>query len=271
MKEYRIIDCHCHIYPEKITQKAVAGIESFYDHRYRGFDGTIATMLQNGEKSGVNRYVIFSVATSPRQVSSINRFIAENVRNNEDLFIGLGTLHPDYDNLEKDFEELISLGLKGVKLHPDIQQVAIDDERAKKIYALCSGRVPVLLHTGDYRYDYSNPDRMRRVIEEFSDCTFIGAHFGGWSVWDEAAEKLSGYPNFYVDTSSTFCDISAEKVSGLIDKYTADKVLFGTDYPLGDCGKEIALLEKAVDSQVSLKKILYGNAAKIFGLTDKFI
>ncbi len=271
MKEYSIIDCHCHIYPEKLTEKAVAGIESFYDYRYRGLDGSITTMLENGLKAGVRHFVIFSVATSPHQVSSINHFIAGQVLENKGLFIGFGTLHPDSVSLEADFEELLSLGLKGVKLHPDIQQIAIDDERAKRIYRLCSGKVPVLLHTGDYRYDYSNPDRMKRVLEEFPECTFIGAHFGGWSVWDEAADKLSGYPNFYVDTSSTFCDISVEKVSGLIDKYTADKVLFGTDYPLGDCGKEIALLEKAVDSQVSLKKILYGNAAKIFGLTDKFI
>ncbi len=271
MKEYRIIDCHCHIYPEKITEKAVAGIESFYDYRYRGFDGTISTMLQNGEKSGVKHFVIFSVATSPRQVSSINHFIAEKVKDNEDLFIGLGALHPDSENLESDFEELLSLGLKGVKLHPDIQQIAIDDERAKKIYRLCAGKVPVLLHTGDYRYDYSNPDRMKRVLEEFPDCTFIGAHFGGWSVWDEAVEKLSGYPNFYVDTSSTFSDISVEKASELIDRYTAEKIIFGTDYPLGDSSKEIDFLKKAVRNESELKKILFENAVKLFALTEKFI
>lgn len=271
MKEYRIIDCHCHIYPDKLTEKAVAGIESFYDYRYSGFDGTISTMLQNGKKSGVDCFLIFSVATSPRQVSSINRFISEEVRKNKDTFIGLGTLHPDSERLEDDFDELISLGLRGVKLHPDIQQIPIDDERAKRIYSLCAGKVPVLLHTGDYRYDYSNPDRMKRVLEEFPDCTFIGAHFGGWSIWDEAAEKLSGYKNFYVDTSSTFSDISVEKVRELISRYTADKVIFGTDYPLGDSEKEIDFLKRAVTNESELKKILFENAIRVFSLTDKNI
>ncbi len=268
MKNYDIIDCHCHIYPEKITEKAVAGIESFYDYRYRGFDGSVTTMLHNGINSGVKHYVIFSVATSPKQVSSVNRFIAGNVTENKGLFIGLGTLHPDSENLQADFQELVSLGLRGVKLHPDIQQIAVDDERMKSIYRLCSGKLPVLLHTGDYRYDYSNPDRMKRVLEEFPDCTFIGAHFGGWSVWDEAAEKLSSYPNFYVDTSSTFSDISAEKVRELIGRYTADKILFGTDYPLGDSSKELSVLERIVGSEEDLRKILYENAVKLFGKTE---
>lgn len=269
MKKYNIIDCHCHIYPEKITEKAVAGIERFYDYRYHGFDGSITTMLHNGTKAGVKHFVIFSVATSPKQVSSINRFIADNVEESKGLFFGLGTLHPDSETIETDFEELISLGLKGVKLHPDIQQIPIDDERAKVIYRLCSGKIPVLLHTGDYRYDYSNPDRMKRVLEEFPDCIFIGAHFGGWSVWDEAVEKLSGYSNFYVDTSSTFSDISEEKVKELIDKYTADKILFGTDYPLGDCSKEISVLERSVRNEEMLRKILGGNAEKLFKLKEE--
>lgn len=266
MENYPIIDCHCHIYPERIVARAVDAIEAFYDNRYKGFDGKTETMLKNGEASGVRHFVVFSVATTPHQVSSINSFIAESVNKSGGVFTGLGTLHPYSDNLKADFDELVSLGLKGVKLHPDFQKIAIDDPCCQEIYRLCSGRIPVLLHTGDYRYDYSNPDRMKRMLEKFPDCTFIGAHFGGWSVWDEAAEKLSEYPNFYVDTSSSFSDISVEKVAELIKIYTADKVLFGTDYPLGNSSTEIEQLKKSVDSEESLKKILYTNAVKLFGI-----
>ncbi len=269
MKDYGIIDSHCHIYPEAIVSKAVTAIESFYDNRYKGFDGSASTMLENGKKSGVERYVVFSVATTPHQVHSINSFIADCVKNSDGVFIGLGALHPDSETLEADFRQLLELGLKGVKLHPDIQQVAIDDERCKNIYRLCSGKIPVLLHTGDYRYDFSNPDRMKRVLEEFPECTFIGAHFGGWSVWDEAADKLSAYPNFYVDTSSSFSDISIEKATELIEKYTADKILFGTDYPLGDSEKEIDFLKKAVRDEASLEKIFFRNACELFRIDNE--
>ncbi len=266
MKKYRITDSHCHIYPDAIVDKAVEAIESFYDYRYKGFDGKTSTMIKNGRRAGVEHFVVFSVATTPHQVHSINSFIAGCVEKSEGMFTGLGTLHPYSDNLQADFEELYALGLKGVKLHPDFQKIAIDDPRCQGIYRLCSGRVPVLLHTGDYRYDYSNPLRMKRMLEKFSDCTFIGAHFGGWSVWDEAVKELSAYENFYVDTSSSLSDISAEKAAELIEAYTPDRVLFGTDYPLGDCGKEIEALRGICCEENSLSKILSDNVLKIFDI-----
>lgn len=269
MENCRIIDAHCHIYPDAIVSKAVSAIEGFYDYQYKGFDGKTSTMLKNGEEAGVKHYIVFSVATTPHQVHSINTFISDCVKNSGGLFTGLGTLHPYSDTLESDFQELLSLDLKGVKLHPDIQKIAIDDEKCKRIYRLCLGKVPVLLHTGDHRYDYSNPDRMKRMLEEFPECTFIGAHFGGWSVWDEAAEKLSKYPNFYVDTSSSFSDISVKKASELIKKYTSDKILFGTDYPLGDSRKEIDFLKKAVKDEASLEKIFHSNAARLFAVDNE--
>lgn len=264
MENYIIIDSHCHIYPDAIVSKAVEAIEGFYDYRYKGFDGKTETMLSNGDKAGVKHYIVFSVATTPHQVHSINSFIAESVRSSGGMFTGLGTLHPYSDNLKSDFEELLSLGLKGVKLHPDFQKIAIDDPKCEEIYRLCSGRIPVLLHTGDYRYDYSNPVRMKRMLDKYPECTFIGAHFGGWSVWDEAVKALSGYPNFYVDTSSSFSDISIEKAKELIELYGADRVLFGTDYPLGDVQKEVAKLKESVSDEALLKKILCDNAIKIF-------
>lgn len=263
---FPIIDCHCHIYPQAITGKAVEAIEGFYDNRYKGFDGTVATMLKNAEAAGVVHHIVFSVATTPHQVNSINRFISDCVKNSNGIFTGLGTLHPDSVNQEKDFENLLSLGLKGVKLHPDFQKIPLDDERCMEIYKLCSKRLPVLLHTGDYRFDYSNPDRMKRVLEKFPECTFIGAHFGGWSVWDKAVEELSSYENFYVDTSSSLSDISTETAARLIEAYTPDRVLFGTDYPLGDSRKEVVLLKKAVACSESRKKIFQVNAEKLFNI-----
>lgn len=266
MENYPIIDCHCHIYPEAIVSRAVEAIEGFYDYRYKGFDGKTETMIKNGKASGVGHFIVFSVATTPHQVHSINSFIAECVRQSGGVFTGLGTLHPYSDNLKADFDELIALGLRGVKLHPDFQKIAIDDPYCQEIYRLCSGKIPVLLHTGDYRYDYSNPERMKKMLYMFPDCTFIGAHFGGWSVWDEAVAKLSSYPNFYVDTSSSFSDISPEKAKQLIKAYTPDRVLFGTDYPLGNSEKETAMLKAAVENKQDLCKILYKNAAKLFGV-----
>ena len=197
MKKYKIIDAHCHIYPDKIAQKASDSTSDFY-HMPSRLDGKISTLLDMGGKAGIDHFVVQSVATSPKQVSSINKFIADAVANSNGKFTGLGTMHPDSEDIETDFNEILNLGLKGVKLHPDIQQFKIDDYRMLKIYELCEGRLPILMHTGDSRFDYSNPNRMVPIMDIYKNLTVIGAHFGGWSVWEEATEKLSGYKNFKI-------------------------------------------------------------------------
>ena len=215
MKKYRIIDSHCHIYPDKIAQKASDATGHFYDLP-ASLDGKISTLLEHGERAGIEHFVVQSVATTPHQVSSINRFIAEAVAQSGGRFTGLGTLHPDSEDMAADVDEIIALGLKGVKLHPDIQKVQLDDPRMHKMYELCEGRLPMLIHTGDSRYDNSNPNRMIPILEKYPNLTVIGAHFGGWSVWEEATEKLCGYKNFLVDCSSSLYAITPEKAKELI-------------------------------------------------------
>lgn len=265
MNTYKIIDSHCHVYPDKIARKASDSTSEFY-HMPSLFDGKISTLLEYGGAAGIEHFVIQSVATTPKQVSGINHFIADAVNQNRGKFTGLGTLHPDSENIASDIEEIISLGLKGVKLHPDIQRVAIDESRMHRIYELCEGRLPILMHTGDSRFDYSNPNRMQPILDTFKNLTVIGAHFGGWSVWDEATERLSKYENFYVDCSSSLYAMTPEKAKSLIVSYGTKRVLFGTDYPMWDIDAEIERFMKIDLTEEERRDILYNNTAKLFDI-----
>ena len=263
---YKIIDTHCHIYPGQIAQKAVEAVDRFYDHlpSYH-HDGTVETLVKTGLSSGISHFIVHSVATTPRQVSTINRFIASSVEQSGGRFTGMGTMHLDSDSLSRDLDEIQSLGLKGVKLHPDIQRFHIDDPRAMEIFGMCEERgLPVCVHTGDYRYDYSNPPRTEKVLKAFPDLTLIGAHFGGWSVWEEAMETLSGYPNLIVDTSSTFFKISTYLALQLINAYGPDRIMFGTDYPLWKQKVEIDYLLHLNLPEEDYDKIFWKNACRIF-------
>ena len=263
-----IIDAHCHIYPDKIAAKATAATEVFYGINHTELDGTVSLLVREGTKAGVSRFVVQSVATTPKQVSSINRFIAETVRRSDGKFLGLGTLHPESSDIEGDVQELISLGLKGVKLHPDIQKFKLDDYRCLKIYECCEGRLPILIHTGDIRYDYSNTNRLLPILDIYKELTVIGAHFGGWSLWEEAAKELSvkNFPNFYVDCSSSFYALSDEKIKELISAYGEDRVLFGTDYPMWNPRVEVKRFLSLGLSKKTQEKILYKNACGLFGI-----
>lgn len=261
-----IIDSHCHIYPEKIASKAIAGTDNFYGTVSFG-NGT-ASQLASGEVSdGIDRFIVQSVATTAKQVRSINEFIAGVVENGNGLFTGLGTLYPDSPDLVSDYEHLRSLGLKGIKLHPDIQQFKIDDFRCLKIYELCErDSMPILMHTGDSRYDFSNPNRLLPVMSIYTGLTVIGAHFGGWSIWEEAGERLKELPNLYVDCSSSLPFISKEAAVKLINLYGDDRVLFGSDYPMWSPEKEVESVLSLGLPDESLHKIFSGNAKKVFGI-----
>lgn len=268
INSYYVIDSHCHIYPDKIAERAVAGTSTFYDQPFAA-TGTIDNLFLEGEKAGIDKFIVQSVATTPKQVKSINEFIAESVSASNGRFIGLGTLHPDTTDLAGDVAHLKELGLKGVKLHPDIQRFKIDDYRCLKIYERCEEKnLPILMHTGDKRYDYSNPNRLLPVLKIYTGLTVIGAHLGGWSIWDEAVEKLAGLENFYVDCSSSLPYISISRAREIILSYGADRVLFGTDYPMWSPTDELATFFKLGLSDADNKKILSENAKKLFNIGD---
>ena len=125
---FQIIDSHCHIYPEKIASKAVAGTDTFYGTVAK-CDGTARSLLQINSEVGIDHALVQSVATTPKQVASINNFIAETVSRSDGRLTGLGTLHPDSADQRADVRQLAELGLRGVKLHPDVQGFCIQDRR----------------------------------------------------------------------------------------------------------------------------------------------
>ena len=262
----KIINAHCHIYPEKIASKAVIGIRDFYDLDM-SLDGTVDGLIKDGERIGVTHYLIHSVATTPKQVKSINEFISQSVKSNPDLFTGFGTLHPKSTNIQGDLEYLLELGLKGVKLHPDFQRFALNDEKSFEIGRLVSrADVPMLIHTGDFRYNYSNPEQLKPFLDEFPNLTVIGAHFAGWSIWEDACKQLHDYENLYVDLSSSLYALSPETVLNLIHDYGSDKVLWGTDYPMWDSVNEMEYFEKIDLNKNEKSQILYKNASKLLNL-----
>jgi len=266
--KFRAVDAHCHIYPEKIALHAVAGTDNFYGLN-SVYDGRVSTLLEEGEKAGIDRFVVQSVATTPKQVKSINEFIAQEVGRYPGRLTGLGTLHPDSADIAGDVRHLMELGLHGVKLHPDIQRFKIDDYRCLKIYELCEREgLPILMHTGDFRYDYSNPNRLLPVMKIYTGLTVVGAHFGGWSVWKQACEQLAHLPNLYVDCSSSFPFMERKRAKELMTAFGPERVLFGTDYPMWPMADELETLFSMDLSDEEYGAVLYGNAARVFKIED---
>ncbi|MCL2741618.1 MAG: amidohydrolase [Oscillospiraceae bacterium] len=168
--------------------------------------------------------------------------------------------------IRAEVDRVIAMGLKGVKIHPDFQGYPIDGSALAPILSAIAGRLPLLVHAGDPRYDLSGPMRIARVMDRLPDLEIIAAHYGGYGQWDDAARHLAGRRGVWVDTSSSMQALGPERSLGLIRAFGADRVLFGTDYPMWDAADELAMLRVLNLSQRELDMILHGNAERLLGI-----
>ena len=257
-----IIDAHAHIYPDKIAKKATEAIGNFYDLVMEDA-GTTSRLLEEGKLAGVEKFVVHSCATTPHQVHTINEFIKSEVDLHPE-FIPFMTLHEDLSEEEmlKEIEWCKNNGFKGVKLHPDFQKFYIDSESAEKIYTAVGDKLPILLHVGDNRYEYSEPKRLAKMAKKYPFVTFIGAHFGGYRRWHEV-EVYKGLNNVYFDTCSSLAFITPEKAKEIIDLLGVDKFFFATDFPMWDAKGEIERFNKIPLTEEEREMIFSKNIKKL--------
>lgn len=263
----KILDFHCHVYPDKIAEKAANATSTFYGVGQPKATGTLSDLNLRAREAGITMQLIHSVATKPAQVSAVNQYLAACQNESPERLIAFGSLHPDSEDLEADVQQILGLGLHGVKLHPDIQRFALNEPRSMRIFVVLRDRLPVLLHTGDSRYAYSNPAQLIPVLEAFPQTVFIGAHMCGYTVWDQAESALYGkYPNLWTDCSSTLFAMSPERAVALIRHFGVERVLFGTDYPLWEPREELDRFLALPLTPEEKTRILYQNGAELLHL-----
>jgi predicted TIM-barrel fold metal-dependent hydrolase len=258
-----IVDFHAHVFPDAIAQKASDSIANFYQMPTR-YDGTVSALLQAGAEAGIDHFVVHAVATSPRQTESVNDFIAGACRAHPCL-TGFAAIHPDQPDIQAEVDRALGMGLKGVKIHSDMQRVNLDDPRLMALYEILQGRALLLAHAGDNRFDFSAPRRLARVLDNFPRLVVIGAHFGGWSLWEEALEALGGR-DIHVDCSSSLYALTDAQIRKLVRGYGAERVLFGSDYPMWNSAAEIRRLRASGLTDGELSLILGDNARRLLGL-----
>lgn len=261
-----IIDMHVHIFPDKIAAKATAAVSKFYDLP-QGFDGSLDSALRNLDRAGIERFCAHSVATTPHQVGRINDFVMDSYAKYPDRIIPFAAMHPGVEDAWKTMDEIVAAGFKGIKIHPDIQGFRLDDPDVLHMIGAIAGRLPLLIHTGDRRYDNSGPDRMNHVLDIYPDLQVICAHLGGWSEWERvAASRLPGRKNVYVDTCSTLYAVSPKRAVEIIRAYGVENTFFGTDYPLWDAVEELDRFNTLELTDNEREMIFHKNAERMLGL-----
>src|SRR5436189_4514362 len=143
-----------------------------------------------------------------------------------------------------------------------------------------SVKLPVLFHTGDTAFSNgdlarSHPLTLDRLANKREELTIILCHFGNpWFM--DVAELIYKHPNVYTDisgliTPSAYAEKYAEWLARKISEAIyyaggAEKVLFGTDYPVTKHSETLGLVKRLDIDENDKEKILSRNAKRVFRL-----
>ena len=261
-----VVDVHVHRYPDKISERATQSIGRFYNIAMDAQDGSVSRLDALIAGTPITHCVVCSVAVKPTTVTSINDFIAGACAA-DDTLVGLAAMHQDFEDMAGELDRAMALGLRGVKLHPDTQRVDMDDPRLMHLYELCEQRgLALLIHCGDYRYDFSHPSRTKRILHEFPDLVVNAAHFGGWSIQDLALEFLED-ERCFMDMSSSMFSLGPRRTRELVYAYGTDRMLFGSDFPMWEPVAEYEQFSSLGFTDAELEDMCWHNAERFLGRT----
>jgi predicted TIM-barrel fold metal-dependent hydrolase len=232
-------DTHTHVFHPKIAEKAVQHLHEHYSIPPTG-TGVLKDLLARADAAGIDRVVVHTAATDPSQVIPANNWAMEMERQSPRV-TAFGTLHPDYAEPEKELDRLRRAGITGLKFHPDFQGFFLNSPKFYKLMECIGSDFTLMIHVGDTLPPELNPScpiKMAQLRRDFPGPRIIAAHLGGFQHWKYSLEHLAGM-DVYFDTSSSLFKVDDATLRGIIDKHPADRLLFGSDYPLFDPVDEI--------------------------------
>jgi predicted TIM-barrel fold metal-dependent hydrolase len=170
--------------------------------------------------------------------------------------------------------------IRGLKLYPGYQPFHLTDRRLHPVYAMAAEfGVPVMIHTGDTfsprtKVRYAHPLEVDDIAVDFLETTFVMCHLGNpW--FADAMEVIYKNDNVLGD----FCGLTLGEFEARYERlalrrvndvlaYINDprKLMFGTDWPISDIASYLRFTEKLETTDEEREGILWGNAARIFGI-----
>ncbi len=262
-----LIDFHTHAFAPKIAARAIEQLTVTCETRPLT-DGTIEDTLRRMDEWGVDRAVLLPIATKPTQHAVINSWAKET---DGGRFISFGSVYPKSEEAFEVLANIKTLGLHGVKLHPDYQDCFVNERCLDPFYdELERLGLPVVFHAG---LDPVSPDCIHCEPEAAADMLsrhkklrVVFAHLGGNEQWQRSLDSLCGTPGeVYLDTAySLYCP--DELMLKIIRKHGAERVLFASDCPWAPADKTLEKLMRIGLTDSELDLITHQNAERLLGL-----
>ncbi len=268
----RAIDAHVHV--ELIKEDQDAGKKEF------GVDPSVKSLRKEMKDNKVERAVILS---------------EDDEENRQLIDMGLGrkkfllALYADPSKTYsgkymKEVDSWLKQEMFGaIKLYPGYEYFDPSEDKCKPLFKLAMQySLPMVIHTGDTHVEagsdlkpkvkYARPYHVDDAAVEFPDVKIVIAHAGNPWVHD-AAEVAYKNTNVHVDISGWYvgkvekrqAEMMNQNLRFLLSFCGADKILYGTDWPLVRMREYMEFVQKNMGAKRSeLDKIMYGNALKVY-------
>jgi predicted TIM-barrel fold metal-dependent hydrolase len=280
-----IIDFHTHVFSPQIKKKRDRYIERdpCFALLYSDPRSKIATadeLIASMDEAGINISVITNIGWMSHELCvETNDYIMESVSRYPQRLIGFGAAQPRSPDAAAEIERCARAGMKGVgEIRPDIQQFDLTDRLAMTpfVEALRKHKLILLTHASEpVGHNYPgkggiSPHILYPFITGFPDLTIVCAHWGGglpfYALMPEVNKAMA---NVFFDTAASPFLYTPQVYNQVIQLVGADKILFGSDYPLLVQGRLLQEI-KALNLPEAVKElILSGNAQRLLHIKNK--
>ncbi len=276
--ELSAIDVHVHLEAPAGGTAADAAAAKYFGDSGAARDGAALVDYYRSRKMACVLFAVDERLSGRPRVS--NEAVVELAEANPDVIIPFASIDPTRGPAGvQEAKRLVAEGrVRGLKLHPPLQQFSPDDRIADPLYEVfAEARLPVLFHTGHsgigtgmpggggVRLKYGNPMLVDDVAVDFPEMPIILAH-PSFPWQDEAISVCLHKPTVYIDLSGWSPKYFSATLIQYANTLLKHKVLFGSDYPLITPDRWLADFETIAIRDEVRPLILKDNAVKLFGL-----
>jgi predicted TIM-barrel fold metal-dependent hydrolase len=280
------VDFHTHVFPPAIKKKRSQYIERdpCFAVLYSNPEAKIATadeLIADMDKNGIDLSVILNIGWTTHELCvETNDYIIDAVARYPKRLVGFGAVQPQSTKAAiAEIERCAKAGLKGVgEIRPDMQLFDLDDEMVIDpfVEALKHHKLILLTHASEpvgHKYQGKGgitPDLLYPFIAAHPQLTIVCAHWGGglpfYNLMPEVKEAMK---NVYFDSAASPFLYSPDVYDQVIKLVGADRVLFGSDYPLLPPRRLLEEIEASDLNKKTKELMLAGNARRLLGIKNE--
>lgn len=239
---------------------------------YPKYNSSLDYLFDEMDGSGVNQAVVFpQFNIVPGDYSVQNGWISRVVSEHRDRLVGFARLNPISRNAAGEADRALGrLGLRGIKLHMYDEGFTWSSPGLVEVMNVIEDYgVPLLIHVTD-------AGGLANLCDRYPSVSIVYAHAGYYDIKHNlmptdamisdlvpinVMDIVDTHPKLYLEPSHTIFP----RVLRRVVKKASDRVVFGSNFPLGQMKFAIRYFQLSHLSESEMRKVMYENALRLLG------